>query len=242
MPGHSTRADIGRTVDVRLPPGYDASRPEPYSLLVMHDGQNLFASRAEARGGSWHADETIGRLVTEGQIPPLVLLAIDHGDAKRIHEFTPTRVMELGGGGAPDYAEAVFSAIATVADEYHVRTDVDGLAMAGSSLGGLVTLWMASTHPGRFGRLIAMSPSVWWDRRMLLRQLRRHPIDPATRIWIDAGGRERRSVARDARAVRDVLSGQGVRTLQYVEDPEGGHDEASWGRRLAAALTWLYQS
>jgi enterochelin esterase-like enzyme len=240
MPRHSTRADIGRTVDVRLPPGYAPSRQEPYPLLVMHDGQNLFASRPEARGGSWHADETIERLVTEGQIPPLVLLAIDHGDATRMHEFTPTRVIELGGGGALEYAETVFAAIANVADEYHVRTDRDGVAMGGSSLGGLVTLWMASAHPGRVGRLIAMSPSVWWDRRMLLRQLRRQPIDPATRIWLDAGGRERRSVARDARAVRDVLSDQGIQSLQYVEDPEGGHDEASWGRRLADALAWLY--
>jgi enterochelin esterase-like enzyme len=240
MPGHSTRAEIARTVEVRLPPGYDPSRPEPYPLLVMHDGQNLFASRPEARGGSWHADERIARLVTEGRIPPLVLLAIDHGDAKRIHEFTPTRVIELGGGGAPEYAETVFAAIANVADEYHVRTDRDGLAMGGSSLGGLVTLWMASAHPGRVGRLIAMSPSVWWDRRMLLRQLRRQPIDPATRIWLDAGGRERRSVARDARAVRDLLASQGARAVQYVEDPDGTHDESSWGRRLEGALTWLY--
>ena len=170
MPGHSMRADIGRPVDVRVPPGYDAARREPYPLLVMHDGQNLFASRPEARGGSWHADETIGRLITDGQMPPVVLLAIDHGDARRIHEFTPTRVIELGGGGAPAYAEMVFSAIANAADEYHVRADMDDLGMAGSSLGGLVTLWMASAYPGRFGRLIAMSPSVWWDRRMLLRQ------------------------------------------------------------------------
>jgi predicted alpha/beta superfamily hydrolase len=113
--------------------------------------------------------------------------------------------------------------------------------MGGSSLGGLVTLWIASAHPRRVGRLIAMSPSVWWDRRMLMRQLRRQPIDPATRIWLDAGGRERRSVARDARAVRDLLASQGAQAVQYVEDPDGTHDESSWGRRLGAALTWLYE-
>src|SRR5688572_11735497 len=136
MPGHSMRVDVGRTVDVRLPAGYDPSRPEPYPLLVLHDGQNLFASRPDARGGSWHADETIERLIDEARIPPLVLAAIDHGQAKRIHEFTPTQVAELGGGGAPEYADVVLDAIANLAEEVHVRTDRDGMALGGSSLGG----------------------------------------------------------------------------------------------------------
>jgi enterochelin esterase-like enzyme len=234
------RPHAERTVHVHLPPGYDASRSEPYPLLVLHDGQNLFASRPEARGGSWHADDTIDRLVEQKRIPAVVLLAIDHADADRIHEFTPTPGADRTGGGAADYARIVFDAIEAAARTLHVRTDMRGLALGGSSLGGLVTLWMAATCPGRFGRVIAMSPSLWWDRRMLLRLLRRQPIDPATMVWIDAGLRERRMIARDTRALRDLLVDQGVQRLKYVEDPGGRHDEASWGRRLGEALTWLF--
>ena len=234
------RLHAERTVHVHLPPGYAESRPEPYPLVVLHDGQNLFASREEARGGSWHADETIDRLVQQGRIPPIVLLAIDHAEDQRIHEFTPTAGSDRTGGGAAEYARIVFDAVEAAAGELHIRTDANGVALGGSSLGGLVTLWMAAAYPGRFGSLIAMSPSLWWDRRMMLRLLRRQPIDPASSIWIDAGLRERRMVARDTRALRDLFVDQGVRRLKYVEDPDGRHDEASWGRRLADALTWLY--
>jgi enterochelin esterase-like enzyme len=234
------RRHAERTVHVHLPPGYSESRPEPYPLLVLHDGQNLFAFREQPRGGSWHADETVDRLVQDRRIPPIVLLAIDHADERRIHEFTPTAGSDRTGGGAADYARIVFDAIEAAAGELHVRTDMTGLALGGSSLGGLVTLWMAATYPRRFGKLIAMSPSLWWDRRVMLRLLRRQPIDPETTIWIDAGQRERRMVARDTRAVRDLFVDQGVQRLKYVEDCDGRHDEASWGRRLGDALRWLY--
>jgi enterochelin esterase-like enzyme len=232
------RLESARTVTAHLPPGYDESRPEPYPLLVLHDGQNLFASRDDARGGSWHAAEAIDALVGAARIEPIVLLAIDHAGEARIHEFTPTAGPDGLGGGAADYAQLVFESIATAAGRWHLRTDAAGLALGGSSLGGLVTLWIASAHPGRFGKLIAMSPSLWWDRRMMLRRLRRQPIEPATAVWLDAGLRERRTVARDTRALRDLLVDQGVRALKYVEDPDGAHDEASWGRRLREALVW----
>ena len=41
------------------------------------------------------------------------------------------------------------------------------------------------------------------------------------------------------RAVRDLLVDQDVRHLRYFEDPDGSHDEASWGRRLGEALEWV---
>jgi enterochelin esterase-like enzyme len=234
------RQRAGRSVTVHLPPGYDEARPDPYPLLVLHDGQNLFASRDEARGGSWHADEIVDQLVEDGRIPPVVLVGIDHAEEERIREFTPTPgTREPEGGRAADYAKTVFAAIAEVAAEHRVRTDAAGLTLAGSSMGGLVTLWMASAFPGRFGSLIAMSPSIWWDRRAILKILKRAPIDRTTSIWIDAGAKEGRIVTRDARAVRDLLIDQEVRRLKYFEDPEGSHDEASWGRRLGPALSWV---
>ena len=225
---------------MHLPAGYDEARPDPYPLLVLHDGQNLFASREEARGGSWHADATIDRLVEAGRIPPVVLVGIDHAEEDRIREFTPTPgTREPEGGRAADYARLVFAVIADVAAEHHVRLDAAGVTLGGSSMGGLVTLWMASAFPGRFGGVIAMSPSIWWDRRAILKILKRAPIDRETRVWLDAGALEGRIVARDARAVRDLLVDQDVRLLKYVEDPQGAHDEASWGRRLESALRFV---
>jgi len=235
------RQCAGRRVFVHLPPDYDPARPEAYPLLLLHDGQNLAISRDEARGGSWRADEIVDRLTADGRIPPLVLVGIDHAGEGRIAEFTPTPAVN-GGGQASAYARwIVTNLIPDLADELHVRTDVNGVSLGGSSLGGLVTLWIASTSPRQFGRLLVMSPSVWWDRRMILRHLRRQPLDPATRIWLDAGRQEGRAVVRDTRALRDLLREQGHGAFCYVEDPDGDHSESSWGRRLSDALGWLYK-
>jgi enterochelin esterase-like enzyme len=234
------RQIAGRTVFLHLPPGYDPDRPEPYPLLLLQDGQNLAAWREDALGGSWRADETIDRLVDDGFIPPIVLAGIDHAGEDRVLEFTPTPGRLVGAGQAASYGRwIVDDLLPALSDELHVRTDFEGVTLGGSSLGGLVTLWIASTWPGRFGRILLMSPSVWWDGRVILRQLREQPLDRATRVWLDAGLKEGRVVVRDARALRDLLRSQGQRSLRYVEDPDGDHSEESWGRRLGDALTYL---
>jgi enterochelin esterase-like enzyme len=126
-----------------------------------------------------------------------------------------------------------------LARAYGVRTDADGIAMGGSSLGGLVTPAIARQFPGRIGRLLVMSPSVWWDGRVILRRLGRVGLDPRPRVWLDIGRREGARVVTDARALRDVLVWQ-TSALKYVEDPGGKHSEADWARRLPEALAWLY--
>ena len=238
----SLRQIAGRTVLVHLPPGYDPDRPEPYPLLLLQDGQNLAEWREDAHGGSWRADETIDRLVDDATLAPLVLAGIDHAGEDRVREFTPTPGRVDGAGQAATYGRwLVDDLLPAIADELHVRTDFDGVGLGGSSLGGLITLWIATTWADRFGRILLMSPSVWWDGRVILRHLREQPLDPATRVWIDAGLNEGRAVVRDARALRDLLRSQGHRSLRYVEDPDGNHSEESWGKRLGDALTYLYK-
>ena len=235
------RQIAGRTVFVHLPPGYDPDRPEPYPLLLLQDGQNLAAWREDALGGSWRADETIDRLVDDAFLPPLVLAGIDHAGEDRVREFTPTRGRVAGAGQAAAYGRwLVNDLLPAIAAEVNVRTDFDGVGLGGSSLGGLITLWIASMWPERFGRILLMSPSVWWDGRVILRHLRGQPLDQATRVWLDAGLNEGRVVVRDARALRDLLRSQGQRSLRYVEDPDGDHSEESWGRRFGDAISYLF--
>jgi len=241
MTSHSTRQYAGRQVVVHLPPGYDPSRSDPYPLLVLHDGQNLLASRPEALGGSWHVDATLDRLTVAGRIPPLVLAGIDHAHEDRINEFSPTPGRQPEAGRAEAYARLVLEKVLPeIAADLHVRIDREGLGLGGSSMGGLVTLWMAATFPNRFSRILVMSPSIWWDRRMILRYLRQRGLPASTRIWLDAGRKEGRIVARDARELRELLVEQGHPAFKYFEDPAGDHSEASWARRLPAAMEWLY--
>jgi predicted alpha/beta superfamily hydrolase len=88
--------------------------------------------------------------------------------------------------------------------------------------------------------LIVMSPSVWWDDRVILRTLKTRPLEPPPRVWLDCGKREGPTVLKDTRALRDVLRGNPHLHLKYVEDEHGDHSEIAWGARLADALTWIY--
>ena len=203
-----------RNVRVLVPPGYTESRRDAYPLVLLHDGQNLFEQGSTAPGGgSWRVDLAVPPLIATGRIPPVVVAGIDHAGDGRIGEFAPTPAGRLGGGGASAYARLVVADILPrLSADYHVRTDPDGIGLGGSSMGGLVTLWMAILFPGFFGRLIVMSPSLWWDRRVVLRHLRKHEIEPLLRKcgWTRAAGKARSSRATrasctsccDVRAVR----------------------------------------
>jgi predicted alpha/beta superfamily hydrolase len=142
-----------------------------------------------------------------------------------------------------------------LARHYAVRVDPDGLGLGGSSLGGLATVGVALAAPGRFGRLMVMSPSVWWDRRAILRRLRRTPLEPVPRTWIDVGLKEGAKTVRDARDLADLLRPRSAGTslgqpaddrsedhVRFVIDPEGDHSERSWARRFGAAMAFCYGS
>lgn len=219
-------------------PPEHASRREPWPLLVLHDGQNLFeGDRSFVHGETWRVAETVDALIADGSVQPMVVAGIDHGGDRRAFEYTPT-AGRRGGGGAAAYGRFVMDDVVPFVSENY-GTQATGIAMGGSSLGALAALVTARQFPGRVGRLLLMSPSVWWDRRVVLRRLKRVPVSGKPRVWLDIGLHEGGTNLRNARALRDVLARQ-TGALQYLEDPAGAHREVDWARRLPAALTWLF--
>jgi enterochelin esterase-like enzyme len=239
---HSTWLDRNIRLTVYLPADSDVSgpSPQPRPCLILHDGQNLFeADRAHVPGRFWRVAETADALVSDGTIAPLVIVGVDHADEGRIREYTPTRGGEPGAGLAARHASfLVEELLPFMQDAYRVSANPAQLGLGGSSLGGLVTLYVASTRPGRFERLLVMSPSIWWDRKVILRQVRREPLPARSRVWLDIGAHEGTATVRDARRLRDVLRQQAE--VRYVEDADGDHTEDSWARRFGDALQYLF--
>jgi predicted alpha/beta superfamily hydrolase len=114
--------------------------------------------------------------------------------------------------------------------------------MGGSSLGGLATLAIAQQYPSRFGRLLVMSPSLWWDDAVMLKRMRRQPLAPDTRVWLDVGLKEGRQTAALVRRLRRMLTDQlDAGNVNGVDDPIGDHTEDRWASRLPEALAWLFR-
>ena len=115
--------------------------------------------------------------------------------------------------------------------------------MGGSSLGGLVTLYLGLRYPTVFSRLAVVSPSVWWQNRAILKTVAALGEKPALRIWLDIGTKESTKAVPDARALRNALIRKGWRLgedLAYLEADGAEHTESAWAQRVDPMLRVLF--
>lgn len=232
----------GRHITIYLPPGYDERDDPRYRVLYMHDGQNLFhAHRSYIPGQHWKLQEAADTAIGERTASPMIIAGIDHAGPARIDEYTPTvDPKHAGGGRANEYAKFLLEVIKPAIDTKY-RTIADDSAVGGSSLGGLVSLYLALKHPHVFRGAVIMSPSVWWNDRAILNEVDAFE-GQRPRMWLDVGGREGQNTLNDARTLRDRLMAKGWTegTLRYYEDRRGDHSERAWARRVRLALEFLF--
>ena len=241
---HSKHLEWDHTLIVFVPPGYDADPNRRYPVLYLHDGQNIF-DQATSVGQEWGVDETALRLITEGAIEPLIIVGIYNTGEHRIDEYTPTADAEKHHGGKADqYGKMLIEEIKPFIDHtYRTRPDAGSTGLGGSSLGGLLTMHLGIRHSGVFSRLAALSASVWWDKKVILREVNELPGKLPVRIWLDAGTQEGAEVIADSRALRDALVAKGWvvgQDLYYMEAEGAQHDEKSWGSRVDSVLKSLF--
>ena len=241
---HSRHLTHDRTVVVYLPPGYDPETAERYPVLYLHDGQNVF-DRATSFAEEWQVDESAQRLITDGEIEPLIIVGIYNTGEHRVDEYTPTPAIEKGQGGhADDYGRMLVEDLKPFIDRtYKTLPSAASTAMGGSSLGGLLTMHLGLRYPTAFSRLAVLSPSVWWDERVILREVEALPAALPLRIWLDAGTAEGDDTLVDLRALRDALVAKGWvldDTLAYLEAEGGEHNEQSWATRVERVLKFLF--
>lgn len=234
-----------RDLVVYLPPGYARAEARRYPVLYMQDGQNLFdPETAYQRGHHWQVGETADRLIDEGRLAPLIIVGINNTGGRRIHEYTPTPDRKLGGGQAGDYGRLIIEELKPFIDRtYRTYPDREHTGIAGSSLGALVSLHLGLAHPSVLSKVAALSPSVWWDRRVILRTVREAQPKPALRIWLDMGTAEGRRGLADARALRTTLVRVGWREgndLHYSEHEGATHSEGAWAARVEPMLLYLF--
>ena len=231
-----------RTVLVYLPPGYYEHPEQRYPVLYLHDGQNLFdGTTSFIHGQEWRVDETAERLIREGKIEPLIIVGLYNTGATRLEEYTPTRDKRGRGGKGELYGRLLTDDLKPFVDRtYRTRTDAANTALGGSSLGGLISLWIGLKRPDIFGKLAILSPSVWWDDKALLKSItRKLPL----KLWVDIGTSEGDSTVADTQLLRDALKERGWREghdLAYHEFEAAQHNEASWAARFDQVLLFLF--
>lgn len=234
-----------RDLIVYLPPSYEEQPLHRFPILYLQDGQNLFdGATSFIPGMYWRVGETADELIAAGAIRPLVIVGIYNAGKRRIGEYTPTRAPRLGGGHAARYARMLIEELKPFVDSrYRTLTGAAHTGLGGSSLGGLLTLYAGLRFSQVFGKLAALSPSVWWGNRWMHRFAARANANPQPRIWLDIGTREGPRVVHQVASFRDVLVEKGWvagRDLHYEEVEGGEHNEAAWARRVGPFLQFLF--
>jgi predicted alpha/beta superfamily hydrolase len=134
---------------------------------------------------------------------------------------------------------------------FRTKTGPEHTAIAGSSLGGLISLYAVYEFPHVFGRAGVISPSLWWANEAMLKWVQEKPV-PNVKIWLDMGTREGNippsgppQTIINSRRMRDFLLDSGFiqgKNLFYHEAEGAGHNETSWAARGDLILKFLFPS
>jgi enterochelin esterase-like enzyme len=241
-----------RLLRVWLPPGYCQSENDGrrYPVFYLNDGQNLFDPTTAYVGVDWQVDEAATRLISQGRVPPLIIVGIDNAQKDRAREYLPYRsmhppVFRPQGKSYPDFL--VNEVMPFVVQRYRIARGPENTGLGGSSLGAVISLYTVMDRPGVFGRLLLESPSLFISNRQLLKSSRKFRQWPA-RIFTAMGTREAGNDERDRQVVEDVRelkhllwrAGLDEDHLRVKIDEGATHSEREWAKRFPEALAFLF--
>lgn len=240
---------LSRRITIWVPDGARSSEPCP--VLYLNDGQNLFDAARAYTGVTWRVAETASWLIERRLISPLVIVGIDHGELRRAREYLPVeddRNPFARDPLAPEYAAFVTTELMPFIErEYHVARGASHTAFGGSSYGAVAALFTSMMNPGKFGRLLLESPSLYVGRGALLKRARRVTRWPQ-RVYLGVGTAETRrddwnlETVANVRRLESILRGSGLggRRLRVTVEEGATHSEGAWAGRLAQALEFLF--
>jgi predicted alpha/beta superfamily hydrolase len=214
----------------------------------MQDGQNLFdAATSFFFGMERHLDERAEALIAQGAISPLIVVGIYSTGRDRINEYTPTKLAGTNKGGQADlYGRMLVEEIKPfIDDQYRTLPEPANTGLGGSSLGGLLTIYLGLKYPNTFSRLALSSPACYWDDELIVRNVRSLHAKTHQRIWLAVGTAEPEGFLNDARSLRQALIAKGWKEgvdLKYMEAPGAQHNPAAWAQRVDRLLTFLFPS
>lgn len=219
---------------VYLPKNYEKSKKN-YSVLYMHDAQNLFDSKT-SYSGEWNVDEKLDSINAQ-----LIVIGIEHGNDKRMEELTPFKNEKYGGGNADAYLDFIVKTLKPQIDKtYRTKTKKKNTLIMGSSLGGLVSFYALLKYPQVFGKVGVFSPSFWFSDKIYDAAENTKKIK--SKIYFLCGDEESDDMVADLNKMERLLNTKRCYCLHLNEKQivKGGeHNEKLWRDGFTKAILWL---
>lgn len=211
------------------------------AVLYLQDGQNLFGPRGPY--GSWAIDKSLERLARQG-MTNIIVIAVDHGEEERIHEYMPYNTERFGEGKGKNYVKFMTEKlIPYVNNKYNVKTGYENTGIGGSSMGGLISLYAGMKKPNMFGKMMIFSPSMWISDEIYEEAKKFHPRQH-TKMYLYAGGKESEDHLPNVKKLEAVLRKKETYHEYFGFDLSvnhfGKHSESYWSLEFPRAVEWLF--
>ena len=260
----SSRHVDARHVDVWLPADYSPAKR--YNVLYMHDGQMLFDARTTWNKQAWDVHLVVARLLAEKRIPNTLIVGIWNNGSLRHSEYFPQKFLPFltevtrqelitkGLAGKPRadaYLRFIVEELKPAIDaKYATHPGRDSTFIAGSSMGGLISVYAMNEYPQVFGGAAGLS-THWLGSGeanaaiplAAFNYLRDHLAAPeGHRLYQDHGTTELDALyAPYQRFVDEIVRDRGYTAANSLSRVfEGaGHNERAWAARLDSVLVFL---
>ena len=230
-----------RRIWVYLPDGYETSTKK-YPVLYMHDGQNVFDD-ATSYSGEWGVDECIDTMKVK-----CIVVAIDNGLNKRLNEYCPYD-FSLKGIGAnatsnkgegDQYVDFLVKTLKPFIDrKYRTLGDKIHTFIAGSSMGGLISMYAILKYPNVFGGAGVFSPAFWVGPK-IFDEIKAKGKNVKDKIYFYCGGSESDRMVPDIEKAYEEMKKVSKSKMKVVVNPDGKHNEPTWRAEFPEFYQWIF--
>jgi len=230
----SSRLKHQRDILVWLPPSYSHDSRKRFPVLYMQDGQNLMDPATAFLGRDWHIDEIVTNLIRRDRVREIIIVGVYN---------TPDRLKEYSGFKmGRDYGRFMAKELKPFIDATY-RTQPHNTAVMGSSMGGLISFYLAWWYPELFPQVACMSSSFFWNQNRAIRDVQDCEDEKKhISIYLDVGEKEHHLIPSYEKMVTALLE-KGYQKgfdLEYHTAKDGDHSEPAWSRRLWRPLKFLF--
>ena len=229
--------DRYRRIWIYLPENYSISK-KSFPVLYMQDGQNLF-DNSKSFSGEWGVDEFLDSMFNEGR-KQVIVVGIDNGQEKRMQEYNPWEFQNFGKGEGDGYVDFLVKTLKPFVDKnYRTKRNKKNTSIAGSSMGGLISLYAVLKYPKVYGSAGIFSPAFWTasgiDSTVINKAKR-----VRSKLFFYAGGKEGDSMIPDMQRIDSEIKKSSKSPIKEVIDMEAKHNEAAWRKYFPVYYEWVY--
>lgn len=227
-----------RRIWIYLPQSYRATK-QKYPVLYMQDGQNVFDA-ATSYSGEWGVDEFLDTLCNDCR--QAIVVAIDNGAERRMNEYNPWSFQNFGKGEGDQYIDFLVKTLKPYIDtHYRTLRSKKYTSVAGSSMGGLISLYAVLKYPKVFGSAGIFSPA-FWTAGGIDRAVTADAKKVRSELFFYAGGKESETMVSDMRRIENDIKKLSTSQIKEIVDEDARHNEAAWKKHFAEFYKWVFCS